>query len=84
MKFLKSVSPLGLTFLSVLIGLIFVISLDNDELNVIGNVLIGIGGIMIIASAQGDYLESAAKIKQQKAELEKQLDSLNKLIANYR
>jgi Na+/phosphate symporter len=84
MKFLECVSPLDLTVISILIGLLFVVSLDNDELDVLGNVLIGIGGIMVIASTQGDYLESIAEMEKQKTELEKQLKSLNKKGVKYR
>lgn len=73
MKVLESVSPIGLTVVSVIIALIFVISFDGDELDVIGNVLIGIGGIMIIAATQGAYLKSVANNKFQKDLLEMQL-----------
>lgn len=59
MKYCGTVSPLSLTLFSVLISLIFIISLDTDELNVLGNVLIGISGIMVIAAVQGEYLQSA-------------------------
>ncbi len=78
MRCLSSISPFGLTLVSVLIGLIFVITLDSEELDVIGNALIGIGGIMVIASVQGDYLTAIEHEKQQKEDLNKQLDALNK------
>jgi len=59
MQITGTASPLSLTLISVVISLIFIICLDADELNVLGNVLIGIGGIMVIAAVQGDYLQSA-------------------------
>jgi len=57
MKVLESISPTGLTLLSIVIALILTASFDNDELDVIGNALIGIGGILIISSSQNNYLE---------------------------
>jgi hypothetical protein len=39
---------------------------------------------MVIASTQGDYLESIAEMEKQKTELEKQLKSLNKKGVKYR
>lgn len=56
MNWLETLSPLELTVLSIVISLIFILTLDNGELNVIGNTLIGIGGLMIIASSQGEFL----------------------------
>lgn len=56
MKGLESISPIGLTLLSIAIAMIFVLSFDSDELDVLGNAFIGIGGIMIITATQGDFL----------------------------
>lgn len=76
MNGLSSISPIGLTLLAVLIGFIAIASLDNNELNVIGNLLIGIGGLMIIAASQGEYLSSLEKGKSRKDMLEKKIDLL--------
>lgn len=75
MRGFESVSPIGLTVASIIIALIFIISFDSDELNVIGNALIGIGGIMIIAATQGAYLESLTENKYKKDLLEMQLEN---------
>lgn len=75
MKGFESVSPIGLTIASIIIALIFVISFDSDYLNIIGNTLIGIGGIMIIAATQGAYLESLTENEYQKDLLEMQLEN---------
>jgi hypothetical protein len=56
MKGLESISPIGLTLLSIVIALIIIANFDSDELNVIGNTLIGIGGIMIITATQSDFI----------------------------
>lgn len=76
MKGLESISPIGLTLLSIFIALIFVLSFDNDELNVLGNVFIGIGGIMIIAATQGSFLDGLSDNKFEKCLLEAQLANL--------
>jgi hypothetical protein len=73
MKGLESVSPIGLTLVSVIIAFVFIISFDSDELDVIGNALIGIGGILIIAATQEAYLESIKENEFQKGLLEMQL-----------
>lgn len=57
MKGLATISPIGLTLISIVIALVLAVSFDNDELDVIGNALIGIGGILIISSSQNNYLE---------------------------
>lgn len=80
MKSLNSISPEGLAILSSLIGVALVLALDNESLDVIGNVLVGIGGILLIAAAQGSYLEGIEDLKLKKEELEKQLKALNKKI----
>ncbi|MDD2504612.1 MAG: hypothetical protein PHG58_12345 [Clostridia bacterium] len=58
MKVLRFISPAGLTLLAVAVGFAAIASLDYDELDVIGNWLIGIGGLMVIAASQGDYIEN--------------------------
>jgi len=58
MNGLNSVSPAGLTLLAVIVGFSAIASLNYDELNVFGNWLIGIGGLMVIAATQGDYIEN--------------------------
>lgn len=80
MNGLSSISPAGLTLLAVLIGFILIASLDNDESNVLGNWLIGIGGLLIIASSQGDYISSLDKEKSRHNMLKKQIDLLREEI----
>lgn len=63
---LASISPIRLTLLSILIALILALSFDSDELDVIGNALIGIGGILIITSSQDDYLQGLLGERQRR------------------
>jgi hypothetical protein len=64
--------------LSALIGVVLVILLDEDSLDAIGNVFEGIGGILLIAAAQNDYIEELGRLKMQNEILDKQLEYLNK------
>ena len=76
MNSLSLISPIELTLLAVLIGFIAIASLDSHELNVIGNWLIGVGGLMIIASSQQDYLESLKENKLREELLAQQVKLL--------
>ncbi len=58
MKILSSFTPKGLTLFAVLVSFFAIASLNSDELDVIGNLLIGIGGLLIVASSQGEYLNT--------------------------
>ena len=80
MNGLSSISPTELTLLAVLIGFVAIASLDNDELNVIGNLLIGIGGLMVIAATQGAFISSLEEKKDHKDILQRQLDLLREEI----
>lgn len=76
MKYLQCISPAGLTLLAVAAGFSAIAALDYDELNVLGNWLIGVGGLMIIAASQGDYLESLLAAKSREDMLKKQIELL--------
>ena len=58
MKILTSVTPKGLTLIAVLLSFIAIATLDGDELDVIGNLLIGIGGLLVVCSSHEEYLSS--------------------------
>jgi hypothetical protein len=51
--------------LSALAGIVLVIVLDEDSLDAVGNVFVGIGGILLIAAAQNDYIEELGRMKLQ-------------------
>ena len=74
MESMKSISPAGLAIVSALVGILLVLILDEDSLDVIGNVFVGIGGILLIAAAQNDYLDELEKAKLQNEIIEKQLE----------
>lgn len=79
MESMKSISPAGLAIVSALVGILLVLILDEDSLDVIGNVFVGIGGILLIAAAQNDYLDALEKAKLQNEIIEKQMEYLNKM-----
>lgn len=76
MKCLQSISPAGLTLLAVAVGFSAIAVLDYDELNVLGNWLIGIGSLMVIAASQGDYLKGLQASKSREDILRKQIELL--------
>ena len=79
MESMKSISPAGLAIVSALVGILLVLILDEDSLDVIGNVFVGIGGILLIAAAQNDYLDALEKAKLQNEIFEKQMEYFNKM-----
>ena len=79
MKNLKSISPAGLAIVSALAGIVLVLILDEDSLDAVGNVFVGIGGILLIAAAQNDYLDALEKAKLQNEIFEKQMEYFNKM-----
>jgi len=79
MESMKSISPAGLAIVSALVGVLLVLILDEDSLDVIGNVFVGIGGILLIAAAQNDYLDALEKAKLQNEIFEKQMEYFNKM-----
>jgi len=78
MKGLESISPIGLTLLSIVIALIIIVNFDSDELNVIGNTLIGIGGIMIITATQSDFLSGLSDDRLEEEFLKAKLANLQR------
>jgi hypothetical protein len=77
MKGLSSISPIGLVLITVVLGIIFIDLFDIDEQNVVGNVLIAVGSIVIVSASQGAYLASKQADEAQREFLERQLEILN-------
>lgn len=63
MGIFDSITPKGLTLFAVLISFVAIAGLDSDELDVLGNLLIGIGGLLVVAASQGEYLDSIIRDK---------------------
>lgn len=65
------VSPIGLTIISIAISLILIATLESEELNLLGSILSGIGGIIVIAATQEEYLNGLKEKERQKDFMEK-------------
>jgi len=65
------ISPIGITAISIAISLILIATLESEELDLLGNVLTGIGGIIVIAATQGEYLKGLKEKEEQKDFMEK-------------
>ena len=72
---LLSIPPAQFTLFSTLIGLLIVEGLTIDQQNTLGNFIVGIGQAILVAAAQGQYLES---LTPQDNPLRCQLDLLKK------
>lgn len=83
MSLLKSISPSEFTILAIVIGLIAISLLDSDELDTIGNWLIGIGSLMVIASSQADYLNTLEEKRSREDNLRKQIELLHEELSSF-
>jgi hypothetical protein len=77
MNGLSSVSPTCLVLITVAISFIFIDIFNTDEQNVVGNVLIAIGSIIIVSASQGAFLAGKKADEAQRELLERQLELLN-------
>lgn len=80
MSKLQNVSPDNLVALALLLALSLAEEFDADELNVLGNWLVDIGGIMMTIAAQRQLLEAKNQpdVQQQIKELQEQVNALQK------
>jgi len=83
MNLLKSITPSEFTILAIVVGLIAIALLDSDELDTIGNWLIGVGGLMVIAASQAEYLNSIDEKKSKSDNLITQIELLRKALESY-
>jgi hypothetical protein len=78
MNFFQSISPVGLFFIAVIVGLLLVAELDYDELNVLGNLFIGLGGLLVLVATQGSYLQDLEDASSREDLLKKELELLHR------
>lgn len=71
MSRLCPISPIGITIISIAISLILIATLESEELDLLGNVLSGIGGIIAIAATQGEFLKGLKEKEEQRDFMEK-------------
>ncbi len=74
MSNLQSINPDELVLIAFLLGITPIKSHNPDELNVLGNFLVAIGGIILTAAAQQQYLISQKQ--NDKQDMQKQIEEL--------
>jgi hypothetical protein len=78
MSYLNSLSPYELALLGNLIAISLSENLNADDLNVLGNLIVDIGGVMLTIAAQQQNLQNIKDRKDQILELKKQIEQLEK------
>ena len=78
MSYLNSLSPYELALLGNLIAISLSENLNADDLNVLGNLIVDIGGVMLTIAAQQQNLQNIKDKKDQILELKKQIEQLEK------
>ena len=76
MFFLGTVSPSQIILLATLISLLFSLKMDAEELNVTGNFIVAIGGIILMVAALKDYSESQQQKQDTKDEIMEEIKKL--------
>jgi len=76
MSCLNSISPMQLAVLSTFIAIVISKDKSADEINVLGNLIVSIGGTMLTIAAQKQTLQSIQDKKDQIHDLKKQLNDL--------
>jgi hypothetical protein len=77
MRGLSSISAKEMALLAFLIAMLADKFLDIDGLNSVGNFAVGMGGIMLILAAQGEYVKSQKEEEADKVQkLERQVEDL--------
>lgn len=86
MSALKSLSPCELIVLATVIAFAVCEGQNADDLNVLGNFIVGLGGLILTWAAQQQYLETACSqstdtmslddMKKQIKSLQEKLDSM--------
>lgn len=75
----SNINPDALVLISSIISVLISQNLSNDEINVLGNVLTQIGASLLTKAAQQQSLQSKEDLKNQIADIEKQLEKLKQL-----
>ncbi len=78
MSYLNSLSPYELAILGNLIAISLSENVNADDLNVLGNLIVDIGGVMLTIAAQQQNLQNIKDRKDQILELKKQIEQLEK------
>ncbi|MFL0197514.1 hypothetical protein ACJDU8_18380 [Clostridium sp. WILCCON 0269] len=75
---LNSLDPNQLAVISTFIAIVLSKDKDTDEINVLGNFIVAIGGTMLTIAAQQERLKSLQDKKDQIHDLKKQIKDIEK------
>lgn len=78
MNVLDSIDPTELSVLSNVFAISIAKDRSSDEINVLGNFIVAVGGILLTIAAQQQSLESMQNKKTQIKDLKKQIKQLEK------
>jgi hypothetical protein len=78
MNFINSITPNELSILANAIALGLAEDKNADELNVLGNFIVAVGGLLLTIAAQQQSLQAIQDKQQQIQDLKKQLKQLEK------
>lgn len=74
----SNINPDTLVLITSLLSVLISRNLNTDELNVLGNVITQIGASLLTKAAQQESLQSKEELKNQIADMEKQLENLKR------
>ena len=74
----SNINPDTLVLITSLLSVLISRNLNTDELNVLGNVITQIGASLLTKAAQQENLQSKEELKNQIADMEKQLENLKR------
>jgi hypothetical protein len=81
MDFINSISPTELSILANVVALALAEDKTTDEINVLGNFIVGVGGLLLTIAAQQQSLQAIQDKQQQLQDLKKQIKQLEKDLA---
>ena len=73
---LTMISPFQLVIIGTILTFIISDDRDSGELNVLGNFIVAVGGLILTVAAQEEFLKTKAEEKVTKEEIKKQIDEL--------
>ena len=76
MSFLSKISPFQLIIFGTLAAIILSDNKSADELNVLGNLIVAIGSLMLTVAAQDQFLKTKQDNQDQKLDIQQQIQRL--------
>ncbi|MDD2421694.1 MAG: hypothetical protein PHU78_06100 [Heliobacteriaceae bacterium] len=81
MSWLDCLDPTELAIIALIVSLVLSSDQNADELNVWGNFVVAVGGLMLVIAAQKQFRQNKQQEKEQeKEDIQQQLQSLQKML----